>query len=112
MMRERGGIAGYLEGQEDDFRNPPDFPRPLEALDCTGAFLAARKQRSIADAVRQSVHNEIPMHALHCIGDRVSERVGGREREGVSVHHPGIHFATTEAAASAAAAAASAMSNG
>ena len=66
--RGGGGIAGYLEGQEDDFRNPPDFPRPLEALDCTGAFLAARKQRSIADAVRQSVHNEIPMHTLHCMG--------------------------------------------
>ena len=66
MMREREGIAGYLEGLGGDFRNRPDFPRHLEALDCTGAFLAARKQRSIAvDAVRQSVHNEIPMHTLH-----------------------------------------------
>ena len=47
-------------------------------------FLAERKQRSIDfDAVRQSVHNEIPTHTLHCIGGSSERDEGrGRGREG------------------------------
>ena len=65
-------------------------PGLLEALDWHCAFLAARKQRSIDDAVspsvRESVHNEIPMHTLHAVQwGGSSRRARSRQRGKASV---------------------------
>ena len=62
-------------------------------------------------SVRPSLHNKIPMHT-HCSPSPSPRReIEERKREGVRVHHPDIHFATTEAAVVEAAADASAMSD-